>query len=140
MSDIATIDQGKPPDRSIFGFPLPWAIVMLVMAALFAWMCWLTVEVREARQRKIVSVSLATILGDFVQAESARNQSDEAMALRTKQYLAGVEKAMTGLSDNYVVLLSEAVAGNSVPDVTPEVMHAVQSELDGGTAIGSVAK
>lgn len=119
-----------PAPRTFAGLPLSTLLVGAVALALLLWNAWLTVQVHRLQDREIVSVSLARIVGDFVQSEARAGGSPEQAALRTKVYIDATQAAMKGLArDGKVVLLSEAVAGNSVPDLTPAVKKAVDDKM-----------
>ena len=113
------------------GGPLqsPWVqwLVLALLAGAIAWGAWATKAVLDLQRREIVSVSLTTILRDFVSSESNRSQTPEMATARTRIFLSGVDEIMKGLkADGKIVLLTEAVAGNTVPDVTSVITEAVR--------------
>lgn len=100
------------------------------VAGLLLWNGWMTRELLDIRSREIVSVSLASIIGGFVQSEARAATTPEQSALRTRAYIAATQAAMKSLArDGKIVLLSEAVAGESVPDYTPAVRKAVDAKV-----------
>ena len=96
--------------------------VALLVLALACWMVWSTRTLITLRERRIVSVSLSTLIRDFVTAEARAPQSGEPSAARTRAYLAAVDRAVSDLGrDGTVVLVSEATLGRSVADMTGAV-------------------
>lgn len=127
----------EPARRLVAGFPLPVLAMLVVLGALLLWSAWATRELLELRQRRVVSVSLSTLVADFVSAESRRGATPEVARAKTQLYLTAVSAAMNKLAaDGTTVLVSEAVVGNSVPNYTPVVAAAVDRVMaaaSGGT-------
>lgn len=120
----------RPVPFTVMGFSLSALILLLLLLMPLAWGTWATREILELRERKIVSVSLTAMMKAFVTAEARRPQSPDSARTRTLAFLQSVETSIDFLaSEGHVVLLSEAVAGNSVPDYTPEVMAIVASRM-----------
>jgi len=116
--------------RLVFGFTPRDLAIVAAFLLLSIWAFWATRELLELRDRRIVSVSLSTIIKDFVAAEARNGSSPEQAAARTKAYLAATDAAMQSLSRSGArVLVSEAVVGNSVPDMTGAVAKAVQEAM-----------
>lgn len=116
--------------RTFAGFALRDLLMMAAGLAFTLWAIWATTALLELRQRRIVSVSLSTIIKDFVSAQARSAATPEIAAARTKAYLGAVDAAMQSMSrDGTTVLVSEAVVGNSVPDMTSAVSAAVNDWL-----------
>ena len=116
--------------RRIAGFTPRDLLVLVAFLLLTIWAIWATREVLELKERRIVSVSLSKIITDFVAAESRNGSSPETATARTRAYLAATDEAMRLLSQGgRTVLVSEAVVGNSVPDMTAAVAAAVNARL-----------
>lgn len=116
--------------RTFAGFRVRTLVIAGLCAALALWNVWLTVRVHQLQSREIVSVSLVGLVTDFVRNEARSGSTPEQATLRTKVYLDATQAAMKGLArDGKIVILSEAVAGNSVPDYTPAVKAAVDAKL-----------
>jgi hypothetical protein len=116
--------------RRIAGFTPRDLSVLVAFLLLTIWAIWATREVLELKERRIVSVSLSKIITDFVAAESRNGSSPETATARTRAYLAATDEAMRSLSQGgRTVLVSEAVVGNSVPDMTAAVAAAVNARL-----------
>jgi len=120
---------------TIGGWPWGRVLFAILMAVNFIWSAWATREILALGKRQIVSVSLATLVGDFVTAE-ARNGGDAASTeARTRSYLAAINKAVANLGrDGTVVLVSEATIGRSVPDRTAAVRAELAKTLGGTDA------
>jgi hypothetical protein len=112
--------------RTLAGWPLRTVGVVLLMLALAVWIGWATRTLIALQHRRIVSVSLATLVQDFVAAEARSPQSGDASTARTRAYLAAVDRAVSELGrDGTVVLVSEATLGRSVPDATTAVRREI---------------
>ena len=119
-----------PHPRQFAGFAVRDLALVMAFVLLTLWASWATRELLALRQARIVSVSLATLVRDFVSSEARVASSPEATAAHTRAYLAAVNDAMRGLTDDgATVLVSEAVVGNSVPDLTPQVAAAVKAKM-----------
>ena len=120
----------EPFPRTFAGFALRDLLIMAAGLTFTLWAIWATTALVELRQRRIVSVSLSTIIKDFVSAQARSAATPEIAAARTKAYLGAVDAAMQSMSrDGTTVLVSEAVVGNSVPDMTGAVSAAVNDWL-----------
>lgn len=129
-----------PPERSwrpLEAVWMQWLVCGLLLLSI-AWGAWSAKAILDLQKREIVSVSLTTILRDFVMSESNRSQTPEMATARTRIFLSGVDEIMKGLKeDGKIVLLSEAVAGNTVPDVTAAITEAVRRGFEGAGSAGS---
>ena len=77
-----------------------------------------------------MSVSLARIVQDYIAVEAHNGGTPDTAAMRTKLYLAATQSAIRSLTEEgTTVLVSEAVAGNSVPDVTPQLKAEIDAKL-----------
>jgi hypothetical protein len=125
---LAHANTGAGP--RLLGFTPRDLAVIAAFLLLTVWAFWATRELLELRDRRIVSVSLSTIIKNFVAAEARNGSSPEQAAARTKAYLAATDAAMQSLSrGGATVLVSEAVVGNSVPDMTGAVADAVRQAM-----------
>lgn len=116
--------------RRILGWRLDALTLVLVLLGLILWGAWLTHEVTKMQQRRIVSVSLQSLVGAYVEASAREGLSEAQAQERTQAYLAAVEAAVASLNDGRTtVLVSEAVLGRTVPDVTEAVEAAVAKAL-----------
>lgn len=131
--DPASVYGAVPPaarPRGFAGFSPRELVVMGLFAVLLLWAAWATRELMVLKDRRTVSVSLATLVQDFVSSEARRGATQQEAAARTKAYLGAVDAAMRAISeDGTTILVSEAVLGNSLPDVTDTVMKAVNARL-----------
>lgn len=112
----------RPQSWTIAGWRPGVLLAALLILALACWMVWATRTLITLRERRIVSVSLSTLVRDFVTSEARAPQSGDAAAARTRAYLAAVDRAVSDLGrDGTVVLVSEATLGRSAPDMTGAV-------------------
>lgn len=119
-----------PRPRGFGGFSPRELAGMALVVIMLLWATWATRELMILKDRRMVSVSLATMVQEFVVAEARRGANQQEAAARTKAYLTAIDAAMRAISeDGTTILVSEAVLGNSVPDVTQTVMKAVNSRL-----------
>ena len=129
VGDTTTALSTTPP-RTFAGLPLSTIVLgglILLLALLSAWQ---TREILALRSHRIVSVSLSSLLHDYIAAEAHNAGSPEITALRTKLYVGATQAAVRGLSEQgYTVLVTEAVAGGSVPDITPAVKADIEAKL-----------
>ena len=129
VGDTTTALSTTPP-RTFAGLPVSTIVLgglILLLALLSAWQ---TREILALRSHRIVSVSLSSLLHDYIAAEAHNAGSPEITALRTKLYVGATQAAVRGLSERgYTVLVTEAVAGGSVPDVTPAVKADIEAKL-----------
>lgn len=129
--------MAEPPTRhrAVAGWPLTAVLGTLALIALGCWMIWATRTLVEVRSRRIVSVSLSGMIRDFVSAEARAGRPSEDAAVRSRTYLAAVDRAVTELGRNGdVVIVSEATLGRSVPDRTPEVRARVAQAMEAADA------
>lgn len=119
--------------RQIAGWPVARVALALLLLAGLVWAAWATRALLELRERRIVSVSLARLIEDFVASEARSGTDAEAAAQRTGAYLAAVNRAVARLAmPGTVVIVSEATLGRSVPDRTEQVRRHVDAELRHG--------
>ena len=116
--------------RSFAGLPLSTVILGALLLLMALWSAWLTRELLLVRSHRIVSVSLARIIQDYIAVEAHNGGTPDTSAIRTKLYLAATQSAIRSLTEQgTTVLVSEAVAGNSVPDVTPQLKAEIDAKL-----------
>ena len=122
-----------PARRTIAGWPVSHVAVTIVVLAALLWAAWATRLLLDVSKRQIVSVSLSTLVGDFVAAESRNGGTPEQTASRTAAYLAAVNRSVSGLgADGSTVIVTEATLGKSVPDRTEHVRAEVKRALEVG--------
>lgn len=130
LDPMSSVPLAHDHAHTYAGFALRDLLLFAAGLAFTLWAVWATSVLLELRERRIVSVSLSSIIKDFVAAESRTGASPELAAARTKAYLAATDAAMRSLSrGGATVLVSEAVVGNSVPDMTAAVSAAVKAHM-----------
>ena len=103
------------------------------MLASAIWGAWATREIVTLKHRQVVTVQLARIMGDFVEAEARAGRPPEETRARVAAYLKAVEASVQALGrDGRTVLVAEAVVSGGVPDVTGEVRADVARRLARG--------
>jgi len=119
--------------RRLLGWQADVLAGILGAAAVGLWGLWLTREVLAIEERRIVSVSLQSLVENYVTETARQGISEEEARRRTRAYLAAVEAAIASLDDGRTtVLVSEATLGKTVPDATPAVQAAVARALATG--------
>jgi hypothetical protein len=116
--------------RTYAGVPVSTLVLGSLLLLMLLWSAWATRELLALKSHRTVSVSLATLVRDFVAAEARNGGTPEATTARTRIYIATIGGAVKSMADDgNTVLVSEAVLGNSVPDVTPQLKAAVDAKL-----------
>lgn len=114
------------PEPVVAGWPVRGILIAVLAIAVAGWIVWATRTLITLRERRIVSVSLSSLVQDFVAAEARAPQAGEAAAARTRAYLAAVDRTVSALGrDGTIVLVSEATLGRSVPDATGTVRREI---------------
>lgn len=117
--------------RTFAGLPQSTIVLGALVLFLSLWAMWATRELMVLREHRIVSVSLGTIVRDFIAAEARARSTPDQAAYRTRVYLDATQGAMRSLArQNTTILVSEAVVGNSVPDITAQVKTAVDAKMN----------
>jgi len=128
--DPTIADVSATVDRTYAGLPLSTLVLGGLMLLMLLWAAWATRELVALRSHRTVSVSLASLVRDFVAAEARNGGTPEVTAARTRIYIGTIGGAVKAMADDgSTVLVSEAVLGNSVPDVTPQLKAAVDARL-----------
>ena len=139
-TDVSATDElepmfaATPPvpvvGRTFAGLPISTLILGGIVLLMALWSAWITRELLVVRSHRVVSVSLARIVQDYIAVEAHNGGTPETSAMRTKLYLAATQAAIRSLTEEgTTVLVSEAVAGNSVPDVTPQLKADIDAKL-----------
>ena len=124
----APLELDQP--RTYAGLPIATLVLGVLITALLLWAGWATRELLALRAHQTVSVSLSSLIRDFIAVEARSGLPAEASAARTRAYIAAIGAGVKALSDDgNTVLVSEAVLGNSVTDVTPALKAAVEAQL-----------
>lgn len=115
--------------------PSPTALVLAMsMAASTTWGVWATDKLLELERREVVTVQLARIMGDFVEAEARSDRPPEETRERVQAYLKAVDASVRKLGrEGRTVMVAEAVVAGSAPDLT-EVVRAEVGRRMGATA------
>jgi hypothetical protein len=86
------------------------------------WGVWATRSLLALEKREVVTVQLARIMGDFVEAEARSGRTPEQMRSEVAAYLKAVQASVERLGrEGRTVLVAEAVVAGGVPDLTETV-------------------
>lgn len=119
----------------VSGLHLPalrWSTFLLglALALALAWGAWATQRIVALSQARIVTVRLAEIMGEFVEAEARKGTDPETARRQIAAYLAAVGQAVDALGNNgTTVLVAEAVVAGPARDVTQDLRADVASRL-----------
>ena len=111
---------------------LRWSTFLLGLALALAltWGAWATQRIVALSQARIVTVRLAEILGEFVEAEARKGTDPETARRRIAAYLGAVSQAVDALGKNgTTVLVAEAVVAGPARDVTESLRADVARRL-----------
>ncbi len=127
---LATSDPQTPPRRFAgYSFTTLANFAGIMLAGL--WASWATTALVEVKEREVVTVELAGMMGAFVEAEARSGNPPEIMKARVERYLKAVEASVTSLSaEGRTVLVAEAVIAGSAPDFTETVRNDVARRLE----------
>lgn len=127
---LATSDQ-KAPQRRFAGYSLATLANFAGIMVAGLWASWATTALVEVREREVVTVELAGMMGAFVEVEARSGNPPEIMKARVERYLKAVEASVNSLSaDGRTVLVAEAVIAGSAPDFTETVRKDVARRLE----------
>ena len=108
------------------------ALIVLAAALNIAWGAWATHSLIEIKERRIVTVQLGKVMGEFVEAEARSGRDPEAMRARVAAYLNATQAAVAELGkDGTTVLIAEAVVAGGAPDLTDAVRAKVAKAVGG---------
>ncbi|WP_239016588.1 TrbI F-type domain-containing protein [Sphingorhabdus pulchriflava] len=127
---LATSDQ-QVPQRRFAGYSLATLANFAGIMVAGLWASWATTALVEVKEREVVTVELAGMMGAFVEAEARSGNPPEIMKARVERYLKAVEASVNSLSaDGRTVLVAEAVIAGSAPDFTETVRKDVARRLE----------
>ena len=103
-----------------------------VAAAALLWGTWATHTIIDLRHSAIHvrKVQLAALVGEYVQAEARTGAAPDQITAETATFLKALNTAVASHSGNgEILLLSNAVVGGDVPDLTADVRQEVYRQL-----------
>lgn len=120
-------DTNKARSGSRFGgFTMLQLVGGFMLLSSVVWAAWATREIMSLTDKRIVSVSLASMANDFVMTQARSGASPEQVEADTRHYMSALQAVLKDRSSKgETIIVSEAVVGGSVPDVTPDVRMAV---------------
>lgn len=99
--------------------------LLLVLGAMI-WGMWVTRELMEPRQDRIVAVRLSSIVGDYVQAQARSASPPAQVEAEMRKFMESLDSELAQRArKGEVVLVGEAVLTKNVPDITDNVRDAV---------------
>lgn len=99
-------------------------LTMACLIALLCWGAWMTRSILDMRPTplRVVKVQLAGLVGSYVRAQARTDASPDEIAARTAQFMTALDLAIARHAhDGQIVLVSEAVVGGNVPDITAAI-------------------
>ena len=133
MSENILATEAKAPllNRKFGGYPLATLVLIAALLAACLWGAWVTTRLLDLSERRVVTVRLAALMGEFVETEARSGHPPEETKERIAHYLGAVEKAVDRLGkDGTTVLVAEAVVAGGAPDLTNEVRAEVERTIE----------
>lgn len=124
--------SGRTGRRSRGGIARGQVLAVAALIGVLCWGAWVTRGILDLRagQARVVKVQLARLVGDFVRAEARGNASSDQIGLRTAHFMKVLEATIARHArGGQILLVSEAVVGGSVPDITADIAREVQVTL-----------
>jgi hypothetical protein len=111
----------------------PLALKALGVAAALTtllWAGWITREIVQVPDQRIVTVRLAKTIGAFVEDAARADADPAAIQAASLAYLKAAESAVAEMGhDGRVVLVAEAVLAGAAEDATPELEQRIAQKL-----------
>lgn len=130
------------PRRSV-GIGRAQLVMLAVSMAAIAWGAWSTRAILDLRARPapFVKVELGALVAEYVRAQARSAGSPEQLRTETALFMKSLDASLARRTrDGHVILVSEAVVGGAVPDITALVRREIHARLtlpppanDGGT-------
>lgn len=112
------------------------ALALALNLVAIVWIAILTKIVIDRPAPVFVSVSLKSLLERHIEALGAETLSSTERQRRVDAYVTALERATARLADeeDVIVLVSEAVVGGNVTDLTPDIARlAVELSTEGAS-------
>lgn len=127
MENISDTLAAAPEQRRFAGYRLVTLANFAAIALAGLWASWATTELIGLGRSEIVTVELAGMMGNFVEAEARSGNPPEVMKARVEAYLKAVEISVDTLAkEGRTVLVAEAVVAGSAPDFT----HIIRADVE----------
>lgn len=133
--DERPIAQSPEPEaipRRPAGIGRAQLAVLAVSIAAIVWGAWSTRAILDLRAQPapFVKVQLAALVAEHVRAQARSAGSPEQIRTDTALFMKSLDDSLARRTrDGHVVLVSEAVIGGSVPDITAAVRREIQARL-----------
>ncbi len=130
------ISSTKMP-RRFAGLRIGTLLLGFALLLALAGAAWTAKGLIDLSHRRIVTVRLSALMGEFVEAEARKGTDPEAARQHIAAYLGAVQKSVEAMGKNgTTVLVAEAVVSGSAKDVTEELRANVAHVMDGEAMSG----
>ncbi|MEO0031278.1 MAG: hypothetical protein RIS94_1036 [Pseudomonadota bacterium] len=135
--DSAASVPPAPPSPSASGARVQrnngWPVlVLLIVAVCLAWGVWTTRAILDLRRAPtpFVKVQLGALVAEYVRAQARSATPPDQIGTQTQAFMQLLDVALAREAHaGRVVLVSEAVAGGSVPDITERVRREIYARM-----------
>ena len=105
-------------DKKAMWLAIGFSVVGLLLSALS-----LSITARLPKPPLVISVSIKSLLDDYMVSTLGARISPQEAERRTAEYVASIENAIADLSqdESLIIIASEAVLGPNVPDFTDDL-------------------
>lgn len=124
--------SGKTARRPRGGIARGQVLLVAALIGVLCWGAWMTRAILDLRAApsRVVKVQLASLVGDYVRAEARGNASPDQIGPRTAQFMKVLDATIARHArGGQIVLVSEAVVGGRVPDITADIDREVRVTL-----------
>ena len=126
----------KPAPRKPSGFAgFSWGQIVLgaLLCSFAIWGFWLTREVQQVSDRRIVTVAFSAMVNDFVAAEARSGNGPEQVQADTTRFMQILQTVLDERAQRgEIIIVGEAVVAGSAPDITAEVRSSVGQMMVAG--------
>lgn len=129
---IAQVPEPIAIPRRSAGIGRAQMVVLAVSIAAIAWGAWSTRAILDLRARPapLVKVQLGALVAEYVRTQARSAGSPEQIRTETALFMKSLDASLARRTrDGHVVLVSEAVIGGSVPDITAVVRREIHARL-----------
>lgn len=124
--------SGKTGQRPRSSIARGQVLLVAGLIGVLCWGAWMTRAILDLRAApaRVAKVQLASLVGDYVRAEARGNASPDQIGPRTAQFMKVLDATIARHArGGQIILVSEAVVGGSVPDITAEIAREVRLTL-----------
>lgn len=128
---ISSPKLGAIPSRRA-GIGRAHVMILVVAVAGLVWGAWMTRSILDLRGRPapFVTVQLEGLVAEYVRAQARSAKSPDQIGTETTMFMKLLDASVARRARaGKVVLVSEAVVGGSVPDITGSVRREIYAHL-----------